>query len=136
MLKLIRHKLNMALILLVDENPLRASLRQSLLERATPDVVRVSSPAEALCMVESEDFAQTLRLVVTGSRMSGISGAEFVNELRSRLPQVPVLVLTDHDEKLNERPQTPGVRYLSANSPEELRTTVDGLLNDGTRQTA
>lgn len=136
MLKLIRHKLNMALILLVDENPLRASLRQSLLERATPDVVRVSSPAEALCMVESEDFAQALRLVVTGSRMSGISGAEFVSEMRARLPQVPVLVLTDHDEKLSERLQTAGVRYLSAGSPEELRTTVDGLLNDGARQTA
>ena len=140
MLKLIRHKLDMAVILLVDENPLRASLRQSLLERATPDVVRVSSPAEALCMVESEDFAQALRLVVTGGRMNGISSAEFVNELRVRMPQVPVLVLTDHgvkqDEKQQERQSMSGVCYVSASSPEELRTTVDRLLHGSSRQTA
>ena len=136
MLRLIRHKLNMAVILLVDENPLRASLRQTLLERATPDVVRVSNPAEALCMVESEDFAQALRLVVTGSRVSGISGPEFVHELRTRMPDVPVLVLTDSEELPADRPTPAGVCYMSANSPEELRTTVDRLLHANSRQTA
>ena len=136
MLKLIRPKLNMAVILLVDENPLRASLRQSLLERATPDVVRVSNPAEALCLVESEDFARALRLVVTGGKVFGISSPEFISELRARMPGVPVLVLTSNDEKPGERVEIAGVYYISANSPEELRTTVDGLLNAGSRQTA
>lgn len=135
-LKLIRPRLNMAVILLVDENPLRASMRLNLLQRATPDVVRVSSPADALCMVESEDFSRVLRLVVTGSHVSGISRPEFVLELRRRLPDVPVLVLTASDEKPAEHPEVPGVYYMSANSPEELRTTVDSLLHNGSRQTA
>ena len=136
MLKLIRSKLNMTVILLVDENPLRASMRQRLLERATPDVIRVSSPAEALCMVESEDFSRALRLVVTSSRVSGISSPEFVLELRARMPEVPVLVLTESAEKPVERQEVDGIFFMSANSPEELRTTVDGLLHSRSRQTA
>lgn len=136
MLKLIRPKVNMAVILLVDENPLRAAMRQSLLEGATPDVVRVSSPAEALCMVESEKFTQSLRLVVTGSQVPGVNGAEFVTELRARMPQVDVLVLTGNEARPSGQEDSPGVYYVSAQSPEEMRATVNGLLHGSSRQTA
>uniref|UniRef100_E6QID1 Putative Response regulator receiver protein n=1 Tax=mine drainage metagenome TaxID=410659 RepID=E6QID1_9ZZZZ len=136
MQRLIRPKVSMATILLVDENPLRASLRQSILERAVPDVVRVSEPAEALCLVESVEFARTLRLVITGNHLTGITGPEFVSELRARMPRVPVLVLMNNEEKQAKENAQPGVSYSYANSPEELRATVDDLLNKTTRQSA
>jgi CheY-like chemotaxis protein len=94
MLRFIRSRVSMESILLVDDNPLRASMRKSLLEGKAPAVVRALDAAEALCMVESPEFVQGLALVITGHVMSGISGPEFVAEVRNRVPQVPVLVLS------------------------------------------
>ena len=83
----------MATILLVDNDPLQALLRKSILERRFQDVQRVSDAAEALCLVEQPHFAGNLGLVISGLQMPGIGGPAFVAELHSRLPKVPVLVL-------------------------------------------
>ncbi|MGD0730055.1 MAG: response regulator [Terracidiphilus sp.] len=83
----------MATILLVDNDPLQAFLRKSILERRFRGVQRVADAAEALCLVEQPHFAEDLGLVVSGLDMPGIGGPEFVAELHARLPNVPVLVL-------------------------------------------
>ena len=83
----------MATILLVDNDPLQANLRKSILERRFHDVQRVSDAAEALCLVEQPQFADGLGMVISGLNMPGIGGPEFVAELHERLPMVPVLVL-------------------------------------------
>lgn len=83
----------MATILLVDNDPLQASLRKSVLERRFHDVQRVGDAAEALCLVEQPNFAGNLGLVISGLQMPGIGGPEFVAELHSRLPKLPILVL-------------------------------------------
>ena len=83
----------MATILLVENDPLQAFLRKSVLEQRFHDVQRVGDAAEALCLVEQPNFARNLGLVVSGLDMPGIGGPEFVAELLSRLPHVPVLVL-------------------------------------------
>jgi CheY-like chemotaxis protein len=80
-------------ILLVDNDPLRAHLRKSVLERKFHQVERVWDAAEALCLVEQSYFAGQLGLVVSGISMPGIGGPAFVAELHERLPGVPVLVL-------------------------------------------
>jgi len=83
----------MAIILLVDNDPLQAFQRKSILERRFQEVERVGDAAEALCLVEQPHFAGKLGLVISGLSMPGIGGPEFVAELHTRLPQVPVLVL-------------------------------------------
>ena len=83
----------MATILLVDNDPLQATLRKSILERRFRDVQRVGDAAEALCLVEQPQFAGQLGLVVSGLSMPGIGGPAFVAELHERMPQIPVLVL-------------------------------------------
>ncbi len=83
----------MTTILLVDNDPLQASLRKSILERRFSKVERVADAAEALCLVEQPQFAGHLGLVVSGLNMPGIGGPAFVAELHDRLPNVPVLVL-------------------------------------------
>jgi CheY-like chemotaxis protein len=83
----------MGTILLVDSNPLRASIRTSILEEVSAEVVRTFDASEALCLVGSPEFAQSLGLVITEHSILGISGPEFVSELRTRLPHVHVLVL-------------------------------------------
>jgi CheY-like chemotaxis protein len=83
----------MATILLVDNDPMQASMRKSILERRFDSVERVGDAAEALCLVEQPQFAGQLRLVISGLSMPGIGGPAFVAELHERLPKVPVLVL-------------------------------------------
>jgi len=126
----------MEAILLVDDNPLRAAMRQSLLEGGGPAVVRALDAGEALCMVESADFAQGLALVITGHVMTGISGPEFVAEFRSRMPEVPVLVLNGGPELEKEYQGIVGVYFSQTKSPDELRALVNRLVNVGQRQTA
>jgi len=136
LLGFIRPRVDMEAILLVDDNPLRAAMRQSLLEGGGPAVVRALDAGEALCMVESADFAQGLALVITGHVMTGISGPEFVAEFRSRMPEVPVLVLNGGPELEKEYQGIVGVYFSQTKSPDELRALVNRLVNVGQRQTA
>jgi DNA-binding NtrC family response regulator len=83
----------MATILLVDNDPLQAYERKSILERRFRDVQRVGDAAEALCLVEQPRFAGKLGLVISGQDIHGIGGPAFVAELHTRMPSLPVLVL-------------------------------------------
>ena len=86
----------MAIILIVDDDPLQAYVRKAALEKFFADVRRVSA-AEALCLVEQSQIADQLALVIAGTLMPGLSRTEFVTELSLRLPWLPVLVL-DSDQ--------------------------------------
>ncbi len=101
----------MTTILLVENDPLQAFLRKSILERRFSPVERVADAAEALCLVEQVQFADQLRLVVSGLSMPGIGGPAFVAELHERLPNVPVLVLGSDNESPADY-QGAGVRFL------------------------
>jgi CheY-like chemotaxis protein len=94
----------MQTILLVEQDPLQAFLRKSILERRFQDVHRVSDAAEALCLVEQPRFAVNLELVIAGHHMPGVGGPEFVAELLSRMPHLPVLVLGGYNETASDYP--------------------------------
>ena len=136
MLRFIRPSAYMDTILLVDDNPLRASMRMSLLESTMPSVVRALDAAEALCMVETPEFAKSLGLVITGHMMSGISGPEFVAEFRGRMPRVPVLVLGTAEHFEDEYMGIEGVYFSRSKSPDELRTLAARLVSVDEKQTA
>ncbi len=102
----------MPTILLVDNDPLQAFLRKSMLERRFHDVQRVGDAAEALCLVEQPQFARDLALVISGLHMPGIGGPEFVAELHSRLPNVPILVLGSPSEPAAKY-NFAGIRFLA-----------------------
>lgn len=80
-------------ILLVDDDPLQALERKSILEQHFANVERVKSAPEALCLIEQPHFAQQLSVVISGHRMPGFSGPAFIAELHARLPELPILVL-------------------------------------------
>lgn len=101
----------MRTVLLVDHDPLRASLRKSTLERRFRDVYRVADAAEALCLMEQPLFVGNLGLVVTAPNLPGIGGPEFVAELHTRMPLIPVLVLGAASENEADYPEE-GVRFL------------------------
>lgn len=89
----------MTTVLLVDDDPLQAHVRRSILGRQFHDVKRASDVAEAFILVEDPRFAEKLGLVVVGLNRPGIGSSAFVAELTSRLPSVPVLVLGQDREE-------------------------------------
>jgi DNA-binding NtrC family response regulator len=118
----------MTTILLVDNDPLQAFQRKSILERRFSHVERVADAAEALCLVEQPQFAGHLGLVVSGLSMPGIGGPAFVAELHERLPNVPVLVLGGGSEAAADY-QGGWVRFLPRPfAGDELLTAAGELL--------
>jgi DNA-binding NtrC family response regulator len=118
----------MTTILLVDNDPLQASTRKSILERRFHDVQRVGDAAEALCLVEQPQFAGRLSLVISGMHMSGIGGPAFVAELHERLPRVPVLVLGESADAAADY-QGGWVRFLARPfAGDELLAAANELL--------
>lgn len=126
----------MPTILLVDDDPLQAFLRKSLLERQFHDVERVTGAAEALCLVEQPEFAEKLGLVIAGLHLPGIGGPAFVAELCARLPHMPVLVLGGADETLKDY-EGDYVRFLSRPvASEEMLAAADQMLAQAVGKTA
>ena len=110
----------MTTVLLVDDDPLQAHVRRSLLGRHFRDVKRVADAAEAFILVEDRNFTRSLGLVVVGLDRPGLGSPAFVAELTSRLPSVPVLVL-GRDREEAAFYQGASVRFLPrAVSPEQF----------------
>jgi DNA-binding NtrC family response regulator len=111
----------MAIILLVEGDPLQAFLCISLLKeqfgRQLGDVQRVDSAAEALCLVEQPQFAENLGLVISGHHLPGIGGPAFVAELCERLPEMRVLVLGNETEAARDYYQGQQVSFLPVQAP-------------------
>jgi DNA-binding NtrC family response regulator len=126
----------MATILLIDDEPLQASLRKTILERRFPDVRRVSDAAAALCLVEQPQFARNLGLVITGHNHSGIGVPAFVAELHTRMPELPVLVL---DDNADEDDDFPGDAIYFLHRPiraEEMLSMAIEMITQTERKTA
>ncbi len=121
----------MATILLVDDDPLQAFARKSILGKRFKNVQRAADAAEALCLLEQPQFAQELGLVISGLHMPGLSGPQFVAELHARRPKLPVLVLGSLDEAPADY-AAEGVSFLARTAPsEEMLTVASRLLAKG-----
>lgn len=117
----------MATILLVDDDPLQAMARKSLLEKTFFDVQRVQDAAEALCLIEQRSFAENLALVISGHHRPGLGGPAFVAEVCARMPQLPVLVLGSSCETPEDYPSDQ-VCYVPLAIPGEEMVEVAGHL--------
>jgi CheY-like chemotaxis protein len=126
----------MSTILLVDDDPLQAYLRKSILEGRFSDVQRVGDAAEALCLVEQPKFAGDLGLVISGHHMAGIGGPAFVAELNLRMPWLPVLVLGNGNDEASDYAGA-GVRFLATPiASEEMLALASQMLAHRERNAA
>jgi DNA-binding NtrC family response regulator len=117
-------------ILLVDDDPLQASLMLSLLGQRFGDVRRVTDAAEALCLIEQPEFASKLGLVISGHHAPGIGGPAFVSELHTRIPDLPVLVLGTAGETLADYAETHAVFLAKPFAVERMLTLTRQMLTD------
>jgi DNA-binding NarL/FixJ family response regulator len=118
-------------ILLVDDHPMtREGLTANINRQVDMEVCcEASNPAEAMSALSK----LTPDLMVTDMTMPGRSGIEFIKDIHARLPELPILVLSMHDEMLYaERVLRAGARgYLmkdagSAKLLEVIRLILSG----------
>jgi CheY-like chemotaxis protein len=83
-------------ILLVDDNAIQAATRRSVLLRTGRAVALASDAGKALEMLDDAALQESVGLVITDHQMPGMNGPEFVEQLRERLPAVPVIVLSGY----------------------------------------
>ncbi len=100
----------------------------SMLERRFSEVRRAIDAAEALCLIEQPDLASKLGLVIAGHHMSGIGGPVFISEIRTRMPNLPVLVLGAAGESPKDYPQSRVAFLAKPFGPEEMLALTDQML--------
>ena len=79
-------------ILIVDDEPKICQFLEVLLRREGHKATSVHNATEALERIRTEDFT----LVVTDLKMPGMDGFEFVQQLKSMSPELPVIMITGY----------------------------------------
>ena len=118
-----------ATVLLIDDNAIQAATRQTILKRAGYFVIPVLNPLRALQQFRDNDFPAEIQLVITDHIMPGMSGAEFVRELRTLQPDLPVLVISGLEEAEEEYRGLNVTFRLKPLLPDNLLASVDRLVN-------
>ena len=116
-------------VLLVDDNAVQAATRQAILRRADYFVVAALNPDRALEQLRSESSLEDIRLVITDHLMPGMSGAQFVRELRKTHPALPVLVISGLEEAETDYEGLDVVFKVKPLLPDLLLATVSSLMN-------
>ncbi len=101
----------MTAVLLIDDNAIQAATRQAILRRAGYFAIAVLNARRALEQLHNEEFPADIQAVITDHIMPDMTGAEFVRELRTTHPEIPVIVISGMDEAEAEY-HGMGVRFL------------------------
>ena len=85
-------------VILVDDHPMTREGLAAIINRQTDLEVccEASNPAEAMTLLSKSNPD----LMVTDMTMPGRSGIEFIKDVRALHPELPILVLSMHDEEL------------------------------------
>ena len=117
-----------AAILLIDDNAVQAATRQTILKRAGYFVIAVLNPVRALEQFQASDFPAEIKLVITDHLMPGMTGAEFVRELRAKQSTLPVLVISGLEEAESEYEGMNVTFRMKPLLPESLLASVEQLV--------
>ena len=116
-------------VLLIDDNAIQAATRQTILKRAGYFVIPVLNPQRALEQFQANEFPSAIDVVITDHVMPGMTGAEFVKELRVLHPEIPVLVISGMDEAEQEYAGMNVTFRLKPLLPDNLLASVDRMLH-------
>lgn len=120
-----------AAILLIDDNAIQAAARQTILKRAGYNVIPVLNPIRALRQFQAKEFPSEICLVITDHLMPGMTGSDFVRELRKTHQHLPVLVISGLEEA-EDLYQDLDVHFrLKPLMPDKLLASVDDLMRPG-----
>ena len=115
-------------ILLIDDNPVQAGTRQTILKRAGYHVIAALSAERALEQFKQASFPEPIGMVITDHLMPGMNGAAFVRELRAIEPELPVMVISGLEEAQDEYEGMHVTFRLKPLLPDNLLASVHTLL--------
>ena len=116
-------------ILLIDDNAVQAATRETILKRAGYHVISTLNPRRAIEQFRQNEFPTPINLVITDHIMPGLSGSEFVRELRSLHPTLPVLVISGLEEAEEEYRDLNILFRLKPLLPDNLLASVNRLVH-------
>jgi CheY-like chemotaxis protein len=120
---------NPSAVLLVDDNAVQAATRQTILRRAGHHVISMLNPVRALEQLRGDEFPAAIGAIVTDHMMPGMTGSEFVRELRKTQPNLPVLVISGLEEAEQEYAGMDVRFLLKPLSPELLLENLREMLD-------
>ncbi|MDE1175112.1 MAG: response regulator [Edaphobacter sp.] len=119
-------------ILLVDDNAVQAGIRQTILRRAGYYVFTALNPVRALEQMKENTLPADVNLVITDHVMPGMSGTQFVSELRRFQPKLPILVISGMEEASDLYDGLDVEFRVKPLPPDHLLDCVRNLLLEGT----
>jgi CheY-like chemotaxis protein len=124
-------------VLLLDDNPAQLSIRELVLRKGGMESHVATSAPSALALLRSEPGRQKIGAVVTDHIMPGMDGVQFVRELRTFNPDIPVIVISGLAEAEEEYAGLNVVFRTKPCEPEDLITLVKSTLDGaGSRKSA
>ena len=117
-------------VLLIDDNAIQAATRQTILKRAGYFVIPVLNPQRALEQFQTNAFPSPIDVVITDHVMPGMTGAEFVRELRTSHKDIPILVISGMEEAQEEYHDLNVIFRLKPLLPDNLLASVDRMLHN------
>ena len=91
-------------------------------------MIAVLNPLRALEQFQSNAFPAEIELVITDHLMPGMTGAEFVRELRSTHVELPVLVISGLEEAEEQYAGMNVMFRLKPLLPDNLLSSVHNLI--------
>lgn len=80
--------------LLLDDNPTQLTIRELVLRKGGIESHVATNAQSALALLRSEPGKQKVGMVITDHIMPDMTGVEFVRQLRSFNPDIPVVVIS------------------------------------------
>ena len=91
-------------------------------------MIAALNPARALEQFRNGEFPSDVQLVITDHIMPGMSGSEFVRELRKTFPKIPILVISGMEEAEAEYEGMDVLFRLKPLLPDNLLASVHSLI--------
>jgi CheY-like chemotaxis protein len=117
-------------VLLLDDNAIQAATRQTILRRSGYFAFAALNAKRALEQFQNDEFPAEIRAVITDHIMPGMSGADFVRELRKTHPRLPVMVISGLEEAQVEYAGMNVEFLVKPVPPEQLLSHLRALLED------
>jgi len=121
-------------ILLLDDNPEQLCIRELVLRRAGFESQVATKGHSALALLHSEMGRQKIGVVITDHIMPDMDGVEFVRQLRSFNPGIPVIVISGLQDADLEYADLDVIFRVKPCDPGELIDLVKTALNDPRRR--
>ncbi len=117
-------------VLLLDDNAIQAATRQAILKRSGYFAIAALNPRRTLEQFQRNEFPALIRAVITDHIMPGMSGSDFVRELRKSHPRLPILVISGMEEAQVEYAGLNVDFLVKPVPPEQLLARLRSLLTE------